>query len=83
MKMLHAALTVLVVIVMLSVPGLSMVKESHEYYEEHAVPLELEVISLFGGGGILALIKKKKWVMQKHTFRYEKIDKKLREDNDD
>ncbi|MFQ6010438.1 MAG: hypothetical protein ACE5J7_04960 [Candidatus Aenigmatarchaeota archaeon] len=81
MKKQHMIPIVFIIIIMLSAPVFSMVREAgEESSEQEFISLEIGLITLAGAGGIFAFIKKEKIFMRKHTFRFEKIKKKLRED---
>lgn len=85
MKWRYIVPVIFVIIIMLSLPAYSMVKEEGEHRSgtDDRVPLELGIVSLLGAGGVYGIIKKKKWFMKKHTFRFEEIDKKFIEDDND
>ena len=45
------------------------------------IPLGVGVLTIVGVGGLVLFVKKEKSFMKRHVFRFEKIKKKLREED--
>lgn len=71
----------LVIFLLLSTPAFALfAPEPDEPRQLEEVPLGVGVMTVAGVAGLLVFVKKEKRFMRRHVFRFEKIRKKLREE---
>jgi len=49
--------------------------------QKEEIPLGVGILTIVGIGGLIAFVKKEKRFMRRHVFRFEKIKKRLREED--
>lgn len=75
----------MIIFLLLSTPAFALFapEPDEQSQGQEEVPLGVGLLTVAGLAGFIAFIKKEKRFMRKHTFRFKKIRKSLREEDYD